>query len=112
MALINVTYPVTGGFGNYQNAFPSQRRLPFTCDRQDSLINSVSSGAGGVVQIASSEALTGIIIGDYVSWGTDAYSARSSRVTAVIDPNTIEVDEVFTSVVVTNSFLNFKKTGH
>jgi len=109
MALNSISYPVTGTAGAYSNIFPSQRPLDFTATRKDVGITSISSGAGGVVQIEAAATLTDIAVGDYITWGTDAYTARSSRVTAVIAVDTIEVDALFSSTNVTNGFLNYKK---
>lgn len=109
MAIQNIIYPVTEINGLFSNIFPSQRRLNLTATRKDSGINSISSGLNGVVRIETDTSLTGIVIGDFISWGTDSYTARSSRVIDVISPTTIEVDEVFISTDVTNAFLNFQK---
>lgn len=109
MAIINTSYPVTGTVGAYSNIFPSQRRLDFTMRRKDAGITSISSGTDGVVRIEADDTLADISVGDYVSWGSDAYTARSSRVIAVIDVDTIEVDLPFTSTNASNGFVNYKR---
>lgn len=109
MALENIVYPVTGTPGDFSNIFPSQRRLDFTATRKDSGIISISSGINGVVSLNADTALTGIQVGDFISWGTNTYSPRSSRVISIISSTEIEVDEVFVSTDATNGFLNFKR---
>jgi hypothetical protein len=109
MALTNVVYPVTGTDGAYSNIFPSQRRLDFTMTRQDAGITSISSGTGGVVRLEADATLTGIALGDYVNFGTEAYTPRSARVIALISGTTVELDLPFTSTNVTNGFINYKR---
>lgn len=110
MPLSNIVYPITESGGVFSNnIFPSQQPLNFTARRIDQTINSITSGTDGVVRINTLSPLTGVGLGDFVAFGTDSYSARTSLVINVIDPNTIEVDEVFTSANVTNSFINYLK---
>jgi hypothetical protein len=112
MSLISVNYPITGTAGAYQNIFPASKRLDFTMTRIDQSISSISSGTGGFVNIQTTADMTGVEIGDYVSWGSDAYSARNSRVFNINSLKEIEVEEVFTSLVATNGFINYKKNWY
>lgn len=110
MPLTNITYPITETSGQFSNnIFPSQKPLNFTARRIDQAIAAITSGTDGVVRINCASPLTGVGLGDFVAFGTDSYSPRTSLVINVIDPNTIEVDEVFTSTNVTNSFINYLK---
>ena len=110
MPLSNITYPITQTSGQFSNnIFPSQQSLFFTARRIDQTINTITSGTNGVVRINCSSALIDVGLGDHVAWGSDAYTARTSLVINVIDPNTIEVDETFSSTDTTNSFINYLK---
>ena len=109
MSIINKVYPVTGVDGAYNNIFPSQKPINYTARRIDQTISSIVSGTNGRVRIATPSVITDIAIGDFVSWSTDAYSVRSSKVTNVVNSTTIEVEEVFVSTNVANSFINYLK---
>lgn len=107
MALVEISYPVTGAPGTYQNIFPSQKPIFSEFERKDATIISIVSGTNGRVQMTASAAFSSIEVGQFVTWQTDGYSVRSSRVTNVVTATTIEVDEVFTSVNALNSFINY-----
>lgn len=110
MALTLVNYPVTGSDGDYRNIFPSQRELNVSFNRKDILISSISSGTGGVVQITFSSNLDGSLsVGDFITWNTDAYGNRSSRVVNVISLTEIEIEDIFFSTDATNGWANYLK---
>jgi hypothetical protein len=109
MALTETSYPVTGTIGFYQNTFPSQQPQYIEVNRLDAVISSIVSGTDNVVRMAVVGTFTDVQIGQFVAWNTDAYGLRSSRVTAIIDASTIEVDQVFFSTNVSNGFVNYHR---
>jgi hypothetical protein len=107
MAVTELSYPVTGTTGNYQNIFPSQKPVFFQVQRKDIGITSISSGTDGVVRLEANASFNGIIEGQFVTWQSDGYSLRSSRVIAIISATTIEVDDIFDSSNASNGFINY-----
>lgn len=109
MAINEVSYPVTGGEGNYSNIFPSQKPLYANFSRVDAVINSIVSGDDGVIRAEISSDTSLLSVGDFVDWGADVYGLNTSRISAIINSSTIELNQPFTSTNVDNGFLNFKK---
>lgn len=109
MALTEVSYPVTGSVGTYKNTFPSNKPLYVEFSRKDIGISSISSGTDGVVAITGDASFTDIVVGEFVTWGSDGYSTRSSKILSWNGTDQIEVDNPFVSSNVTNGFVNFKQ---
>lgn len=113
MSVTQLDYPVTGVEGSYLNVFPSHNPLNMNFLRRDVLISAIASGTNGVVELTLSNTLdNNLIVGDFVVWGTDGYSLRTSRILDIIDTVTIELDEVFTSTDNTNGFMNYRKNWY
>jgi hypothetical protein len=104
--LTEISYPVTGSIGTYQNKFPSQVPLYMEFTRYDETIITIVSGVDNKVRLTVSTAIPATV-GQYVTWQTDGYSLRSSKVLSIIAADTIEVDENYTVSTVTNSFINY-----
>lgn len=110
MALTQLDYPVTGDIGTFNNIFPSQKPLNINFLRRDNLINTITSGTGGVVRIRTFDVLDpSLQAGDFIVWQTNSYSLRSSRILQRISNRRIDVDSVFNSTDATNGFINYRK---
>ena len=109
MALTEINYPVTGEVGTYKNTFPSQKPLYANFNRKDGLINSISSGTNSKVRIEFTSAFGSINIGQFVIFQSDGYLLQSSKVLAIVNATTIDVDTDFTSANAANGFVNYNR---
>lgn len=109
MALTELSYPVTVSSGAYQNKFPSQDPLFLKLNRKDETISSISAGTDSKVRITIPGTFVDIKVGQFVTWETDGYSLRSSRVLVIVSSSSIEVDVPFTSIIATNGFINYHR---
>ena len=112
MAVTELSYPVTGSVGTYKNIFASNKPLPFTLERKDILISTITSGTDGRVRIQAGSNFNGISIGDQITWQSDGYTNRSSKVTAVINATTIEINETFINTNASNGWINYLKNWY
>jgi hypothetical protein len=109
MALSEISYPVTGSPGSYSNIFPSQKPLFAEFARLDASIVTIVSGIDAKVRITASAVLTDIEEGQFITWGSDGYTLRSSRVVNIVSPTTIEVEDLFTNTNAANGFINYHR---
>ena len=111
MPLNNVTYPVTSENGVVSNTFPANKPLYLTARRIDQNVSAYTSGLDGKLEIETSQGMTGVELGDYVTFGGLSYTTQSARVIATngTDPTVITVDANFISTDITNAFVNYHK---
>ena len=107
MALSEISYPVTGDIGTYQNTFPSQKPLYAEFLRKDVTIISIVSGVDNNVRLQASANFDNIQVGQFITWASDGYAVNSAKVVSIISADTIEVDVQFVSSLATNSFINY-----
>lgn len=101
--------PITGTEGFYENVFPSQAPVEYIFNRKDTEIVSISSGTNNNVRIETVDPLTDLEVGDFITWESNGYTLKSSRVTAKPAANQIEVLFSFFSTNALNGWVNFKK---
>lgn len=109
MALTEISYPVTGTAGDFQNTFPSQKPIFAEFNREDVVISSIISGVDNKVRIAVASPFVDIQLGQFVVFQSDGYPLTSAKVISLIDGSTIEVDILFTSSNATNGFVNYHR---
>ena len=101
--------PITGTEGFYENVFPSQAPVEYKFNRQDTVINSVTSGTNGNARIQTDDDLIDLEVGDFITWETNGYTLKSSRVSAKPAANQIEVLFPFSTTNSINGWCNFRK---
>ena len=107
--LTEVSYPVTGTVGNFQNTFPSQKPIFAEFNRKDETIDTIVSGVDTKVRIAVDDPFVDIQVGQFITFQSDGYPLTSAKVLSIIDGSTIDIDLPFTSGNATNGFINYHR---
>lgn len=109
MALTEISYPVTGSAGSFQNTFPSQKPIFAEFNRKDGVINTIVSGVDAKVRINVTVPFVDIQVGQFITFDSDGYPLTSAKVLSIIDPSTIDIDVPFTSSNAANGFINYHR---
>ena len=78
MPLNDITYPATSENGVVSNTFAANKPLYLTARRIDQNVSAFTSGLDGKLEIETSQGMTAVELGDYVTFGGLSYTTQSA----------------------------------